>query len=340
MKTFSVVSEFPIPFEVFCILLFGEEADVEKIQHPPHLYSGAQLFEKLFTAIGSQIDFNEKTQDEVNFELFFHLSLGRTSVHISNWMNNDDDAHQRLCFYGMSESEGMEETTCLETQTKLETRHTDGELSELQVKKFVVPQNSQVGAVFRISMIWKVTPPDAASMYSRVHIDGQVECTQKIWGVQGMVEQLLLDKAKENNQTWIQYAHKVVEVYKNSDFGSAYLKKFRLEKNLKHHSSLKDSNRQFSIVDRQSSWYKVVSGTEKIVALLNNPTKILETLNPPVKLVDEELGLPTSPVDSDQDTSCLNCLTGLKKLHAEKIIFMVIAISFVAVTCLFYYYNF
>ncbi|ETO08579.1 hypothetical protein RFI_28808 [Reticulomyxa filosa] len=78
---------------------------------------------------------------------------------------------------------------------------------EIQVNSLVLPQSSlTVEPVFRIEVNWTLSERGVESLQTVVDIHVKVECSKKSWGMESIVERVLLEQAKQTYQNWLDFA--------------------------------------------------------------------------------------------------------------------------------------
>eukprot|EP01101_Sappina_pedata_P009345 TRINITY_DN5426_c0_g1_i1.p1 TRINITY_DN5426_c0_g1~~TRINITY_DN5426_c0_g1_i1.p1 ORF type:complete len:291 (+),score=49.51 TRINITY_DN5426_c0_g1_i1:47-874(+) len=133
------------------------------------------------------------------FKQYFHTQRADQGVVVSDWIKLDETSAQRMCFYKLKDNpvEKMP-IQCIETQKMIRLPDT------LEISSRIVPENS-LGNIFRFEAVWNlVRNPDTSGC--DLTIKGEVECTKKMWGVQGVVEDVLYKQAIEIHQGWIDLA--------------------------------------------------------------------------------------------------------------------------------------
>jgi len=142
-----------------------------------------------------------------SFEHAFHSTQKDQKIHITDWMCNDNmgNGKQRLCFFTMIEDPEKSESQ----------ENSDGATKCMEIQKgcwkddsffivcSIVPENP-IGNIFKISSTWEISA-DSENV-TLVIIDVEVECTRKIWAVQGMIEGILEQQTKTSYSNWLYLA--------------------------------------------------------------------------------------------------------------------------------------
>jgi len=138
----------------------------------------------------------------------------------------------------------------------------------LRVECAIVPDNPNVGNVFRIQSYWKISP--ISNSQCLLNISGEVECKKSLLGMQGMVENILAEKIKSAYQKWCTFAVPYIEKAKQ-EIEQENERKRKLEK-----ASLAYQNPTKSRLHRR--WHalqtRVMAGTENIVKLLKDSANL------------------------------------------------------------------
>eukprot|EP01116_Phalansterium_solitarium_P010934 TRINITY_DN26535_c0_g1_i1.p1 TRINITY_DN26535_c0_g1~~TRINITY_DN26535_c0_g1_i1.p1 ORF type:complete len:344 (-),score=58.66 TRINITY_DN26535_c0_g1_i1:19-1050(-) len=146
------------------------------------------------------------------FQKQYHTFVGNQGVDIIDWIASPGKKEkQRICFFTMVENEGkseLENTKCTETQTCV---YATGE-RELELRCNIRPEKLGA-AIFVIDSVWRVSATELPNGQpgSRVHITVKVECTKKIWGVTGMIENVLEQQTQHAHARWMELARRRAE---------------------------------------------------------------------------------------------------------------------------------
>eukprot|EP01112_Ceratiomyxa_fruticulosa_P008947 TRINITY_DN2326_c0_g2_i1.p1 TRINITY_DN2326_c0_g2~~TRINITY_DN2326_c0_g2_i1.p1 ORF type:complete len:515 (-),score=102.74 TRINITY_DN2326_c0_g2_i1:64-1377(-) len=149
-----------------------------------------------------------------SFELQFHNAQKDQKIHITDWMEQNNEK-QRICFFTMTEDPDKPEsqdnkegaTKCMEIQKSC------WKDDSFFIVCSIVPENP-VGNIFKISSTWEIAG-DSEENITLVIIDVEVECTRKIWGVQGMIEGILEQQTKTSYSSWLKLAKEKCSTLQN-----------------------------------------------------------------------------------------------------------------------------
>jgi len=180
-------------------------------------------------------------------------------VSVTAWMTAPGTpVSQRLCFYTLVDTDpnGIGNCVCMETQKFWYENET------IRIECSIVPDNPNVGNVFRIQSYWKISPVSDRQCF--LSISGEVECKKSLLGMQGMVENILSQKIKASYQKWFAFSVPYIEKAKQE---------IELENERKRkQASLAYQNQTKSKLHRR--WHalqtRVMAGTENIVKLLKD----------------------------------------------------------------------
>eukprot|EP01104_Vermistella_antarctica_P000895 TRINITY_DN10984_c0_g1_i1.p1 TRINITY_DN10984_c0_g1~~TRINITY_DN10984_c0_g1_i1.p1 ORF type:complete len:299 (+),score=62.33 TRINITY_DN10984_c0_g1_i1:319-1215(+) len=134
-----------------------------------------------------------------SFKKEFHEGRNDEGIIVSDWIQVEPGVTQRLCSYSRVEvnpndDTDKEVTRCLETQRRFFTDN------KMCIEARLTPESS-MGTIFRIETDWTVTGdgPDRCNL----QIHGEVECTKRMWGVQNVVESMLVAQTAKTYEDWV-----------------------------------------------------------------------------------------------------------------------------------------
>jgi hypothetical protein len=132
----------------------------------------------------------------------FHQMRGDDDVFITEWISVGHDVWQRFCFFRIKLDESEDKgTKCIETQKYW------NENNILRLHCSIIPDHTLAG-LFRIESQWEVVPSEREHEHEhnrnecKVTIRVDVQCKQRWFGFQRVVETVLSDKVKEFYERW------------------------------------------------------------------------------------------------------------------------------------------
>ena len=154
------------------------------------------------------------------------------SVHVTvtEWIfDENQQCHTRMKFYKMNIENNTDLTQVTETQNyeidyhqksnaKNNNNNNNNKISAIHVNSLVLPQTSlTMEPVFRIEtnhVLFEM--PTAPNVEIRIKI--KVECLKKSrWGVQSMIERVLMKQAIQMYSEWLQFVHEEVLSYQQTE---------------------------------------------------------------------------------------------------------------------------